>query len=681
MDKSETKNIGGKTRMKKGLIIVESPTKAKTISGILGNDYVVMATMGHVRDLPDKDMGINIEKDFEPKYVIIPGKKTVAANLKKAAGEHDNVYLATDEDREGEAIAWHIMHIIGKKPSEIKRVAFHEIVPEAVREAFRSPRSISLNLVDAQQARRILDRIVGYTISPFLGRGLSAGRVQSVALRLIVEREKEIEGFVSQVYWTVKANGEKNGKSISLELTEISGKKIEKYGLKEPGAVDKILEELKKKSMTVTGKDTTTRKVKPYPPFITSTLQQEASIRLGFSSSRTMAVAQQLYEGVATGEGSMGLITYMRTDSPSVAKPAKNQVIKYIGDAFGKEYLPEKPNFYKSKSSSAQEAHEAIRPTSALKTPEKMKPFLKEEQYKLYRLIWERFIASQMKEAEIESTKISAENGKYGFSAESNTVRFDGFMKLWDMKIDTGEECAAEIEKGEVLNIADYVKEEHKTNPPPRYTEASLIKTLEKHGIGRPSTYAPTISILLNRGYVKTEKRALVPLKIGRVVYEILMQFFPDIIKIDFTARMEDDLDKIAEGEMKWTEILHEFYKDYKPLLEKAKGRGPEYNEIFNKILAADKMCPNCKVPMVVKKGRYGMFLGCPNFPKCTYKDSIINEEVASEDKACPKCGIPLVVKKGKFGAFYGCPNYPECKHTERIKKNAHYSRNRFKKK
>ncbi len=667
--------------MKKGLIIVESPTKAKTIGGILGHDYIVIATMGHVRDLPDKDMGINIEKDFEPKYVIIPGKKTVAAHLKKAAGEHDNIYLATDEDREGEAIAWHIMHIIGKKPDEIKRVAFHEIVPDAVREAFHSPRGISLNLVDAQQARRILDRIVGYTISPFLGRGLSAGRVQSVALKLIVEREKEIEGFVSQIYWTVKATGEKNGKSISLELTEISGKKIEKYGLKDSAAADKILEELKKKSMTVTGKDITVKKVKPYPPFITSTLQQEASIRLGFSSSRTMAVAQQLYEGVATEEGSMGLITYMRTDSPSVAKPAKNQVIKYIGGAFGKEYLPEKPNFYKSKSSSAQEAHEAIRPTSALKTPEKMKSFLKEEQYKLYKLIWERFVASQMKEAEIENTKISAENGKYGFTAESNTVRFDGFMKLWDMKIDSGEECAAEIEKGEVLKIADYVKEEHKTNPPPRYTEASLIKTLEKHGIGRPSTYAPTISILLNRGYVKTEKRALVPLKIGRVVYEILMQFFPDIIKIDFTARMEDDLDKIAEGERKWTEILHEFYKDYKPLLEKAKGRGPEYNEIFNKILAADKMCPNCKIPMVVKKGRYGMFLGCPNFPECTCKDSIINEEVVSEDKKCPKCGIPLVVKKGKFGAFYGCPNYPECKHTERIKKNAHYSRNRFKKK
>ena len=666
--------------MKKGLIIVESPTKAKTIGGILGKEYRVIATMGHIRDLPENDMGVDIKKNFEPRYVLIPGKKTIAATLKKAAEEHDEIYLATDEDREGEAIAWHITHVIARKPEEIKRVAFHEIVPDAVRNAFISPRAISLNLVNAQQARRILDRIVGYTISPFLGRGLSAGRVQSVALRLIVEREKEIEGFIPQTYWIIKAQGDKRGRSIILALTEIAGEKIEKHGLKDRAVVESIIEELKENSLVVTRKDVNAKKVRPYPPFITSTLQQESSIRLGFSSSRTMSIAQQLYEGIATGEGNIGLITYMRTDSPSVAKIARNQVIGYIGEVLGTKYLPEKPYFYKTKSSSAQEAHEAIRPTSVSRTPEKMKPFLKEEQYRLYRMIWERFVASQMKEAEIENIKVFAENGKYGFTAENNSIKFEGFMKIWDIKIERGEECAGDVKEGEVLNITDYVKEERQTNPPPRYTEASLIKTLEKHGIGRPSTYAPTISILLNRGYVRNEKRALLPLKMGRLVYEILMKFFPDIIRIDFTARMEDDLDKIAEGEKKWTEILNAFYREYEPLLQRAKSKGTEYNKIFNKILAAGRTCPHCKIPLIVRNGRFGMFLGCPNFPACKYKDTILNEEVSVEDKVCPDCNVPLTVRKGKFGTFLGCPNYPRCKYTERVKKNANNPRYRFKK-
>ena len=665
--------------MKKGLIIVESPTKAKTIGGILGSGYRVMATMGHIRDLPENEMGVKIEHDFEPKYVLIPGKRTVVANLKKAAEEYDDVYLATDEDREGEAIAWHITQAIGRDPAETKRVAFHEIIPEAVKSAFNSPRNISLNLVNAQQARRILDRIVGYTISPLLGRGLSAGRVQSVALRLIVEREKEIEAFTPQIYWAVKAEAQKNGGKIFFSLVEIDGKKIEKYGLKDVKEVDVMLGELGTGKLIATGKTETAKSIRPYPPFITSTLQQESSVRLGFSSSKTMAVAQQLYEGIAIEGKNIGLITYMRTDSPSVAKPAKDQVIKYIRETFGDGYLPDKPHFYRSKSSSAQEAHEAIRPTSPLRTPEKIKSSLTEEQYRLYRLIWERFTASQMKEAEVTSVKLQAQNGRYGFTAECNTVKFDGFTRIWEMKIDRGEELAPAINKDEALDVLQYVKEEHQTSPPPRYTEATLIKTLEKNNIGRPSTYAPTISILLNRGYVKIEKRALIPLKMGRVVYEILMQFFQNIIKTDFTARMEDELDRIADGDMKWTDVLQEFYDSYKPLLTKAEKETDKSNRIFDEVLAGEKTCPNCKVPLRVKKGRFGMFLGCPNFPKCTYKESIVDEKIVG-DKTCPECKVPLTVRKGRYGTFLACPNYPKCKYTEKIRKNVNYSRRRFKK-
>jgi len=666
--------------MKKGLIIVESPTKAKTIGEILGKEYRVIATMGHIRDLPENEMGVKIEKNFEPRYVLIPGKRAIIANLKKTAGEHNEVYLATDEDREGEAIAWHITYAIGKKPDEVKRVAFHEIVPEAVRDAFNSPRNISMDLVDAQQARRILDRLVGYTLSPFLGRGLSAGRVQSVALKLIVEREKEIEDFVPQVYWTVKAEAEKKGKTILFTLTDIERKKIEKYGLKEVKTVDEILDKLHNGRLTVTEKTEKIKQVSPYPPFITSTLQQESSMRLGFSSSKTMFIAQQLYEGIAIEGRNIGLITYMRTDSPSVAKPARTQAIQYIKEIFGNAYLPAKPHLYKSKSASAQEAHEAIRPTSILRTPEKTKSSLNEEQYKLYKLIWERFVASQMKQSEINNTKLFAENGEYGFTAESNSIKFDGFMRVWETKIDKGEELVSGIQKDEVLNVLRYIKEERQTSPPARYTEATLIKTLEKNNIGRPSTYAPTISILLNRGYVKIEKRALIPLKIGRVVYEILMHFFPEIIKTGFTAKMEDDLDRIATGDRKWTDVLQKFYDDYKPLLLKAEKDVSEVNEIFNRILVGNRTCPNCKIPLTVKKGRYGLFLGCPNFPQCKYRENILNAEQTSEDRICPHCKVPLVVKRGRYGTFLACPNYPRCKYTERIKKNVGYSRRRPKK-
>ena len=626
--------------MGKGLVIVESPTKAKTIGGILGSGYRVMATMGHVRDLPKNKLGIDIEKQFKPEYEIIPGKKNMVSKLRKAAAESEEVYLATDEDREGEAIAWHIMNAIGKDTGDVKRVAFHEIIPEAVKKAFKSPRNISLDLVNSQQARRILDRIVGYTMSPFLAkhleRGLSAGRVQSVALRLIVEREKEIEAFVPLDYWIIKADALKNGKNIMLTLEGIDSKKIDRHFFKNAGEVDRIIGELSGGKLTVTEKKEQVKKIRPYPPFITSTLQQEASIKLGFSSSKTMFNAQQLYEGIEMGGKNVGLITYMRTDSPSVAKSALSQAVKYIEESFGKEFLPPKPFAYRSKSSSAQEAHEAIRPTSVDMTPDRVKDRLTAEQWKLYTLIWKRFVASQMKEAEIKNIRLAAENGKYRFTAENNSVLFEGFTKLWEVKTDAGEEGVPFLEEGETISVSQYLKEAHTTNPPPRYTEASLIKTLEKFGIGRPSTYAPTLSILFYRGYVKREKRTLVPLKMGRVVYEILMEHFSEIINTDFTARMEEDLDKIVEGNTEWIALMEKFYGEYKPMLDKATESIAEDREKIEQMLVNDKTCPNC--------------------------------------------GIPLGVKKGKFGIFLACPNFPDCKYTERIKENVNYPRNRYKK-
>lgn len=669
--------------MDKALVIVESPTKAKTIGGILGNSYRVMATMGHVRDLPSKKLGIDINKDFEPEYQVIQGKKSIISKLKKAAGESSEIFLATDEDREGEAIAWHIVHAIGRENEDVKRVAFHEIVPDAVKKAFTSPRTISMGLVNSQQARRILDRIVGYTISPLLARnlerGLSAGRVQSVALRLIVEREKEIEAFVPQTYWTVTAEAEKEGKPVIFSLAEIEGKKIDRHFIRESQLAESILVELGKGNLTVRDKKESIKKIKPYPPFITSTLQQEASIKLGFSSTKTMLNAQQLYEGISIEGKNMGLITYMRTDSPSVARSALNQAVKHIKESFGEEYLPEKPFYYKSRSASAQEAHEAIRPTTVGMTPGRVEKFLNGDQYKLYALIWNRFVASQMKEAEVRNILLEAENGKYLFTAEKNGIIFDGFTRIWETRIETGEEIADGFEKGEKITVLKYAREEHQTNPPPRYTEASLIKTLEKYGIGRPSTYAPTISILFNRGYVRREKRTLVPLKIGRMVCEIIINHFSEIINTDFTAKMEEDLDMIVEGNTEWTRLMSDFYSKYKPMLDKAEESMSQNMKAVEEMLVNKKVCPLCNSPLTVKRSKFGMFLGCSRYPDCTYKDSIVDENLAG-DKTCPNCKVPLTVKKGRYGTFLACPNYPECKHTERIRGNANNSRNRFKK-
>ncbi|MCD6408675.1 type I DNA topoisomerase, partial [bacterium] len=608
--------------MENGLIIVESPTKAKTIRGILGKDYTVFATMGHIRDLPENEFGVEIEKNFLPKYVIIPGKEKLVEKLKKIAEKYKNIYMATDEDREGEAIAWHTTLAIGKKIEEVKRVAFHEIIPEAVREAFNNPRQISLNLVNAQQARRILDRIVGYTLSPFLGRfiekGLSAGRVQSITLRLIVERENEIENFIPVTYWIVKAIGIKEGKKITFILTKIGDKKLEKEDIKDEKQCEEILENLRKGKLIVKEIKRIPKKISPPPPFITSTLQQEASTKLGFSSSKTMFIAQQLYEGVEIEGKNIGLITYMRTDSPSVAKQAQYQALKYIKENIGEEFVPSKPNIYRSKSATAQEAHEAIRPTYVFRTPESIKKYLNVSQYRLYNLIWKRFVASQMKWAEVESIKVIAQNQEYQFEAEANIIKFEGFMRIWPIRIDKGQQLF-DIKENEEIQVEKYIKEKHQTKPPPRYTEATLIKTLEKYGIGRPSTYAPTISILKNRGYVKVEKRYFIPSNLGKGVNQLLTKFFPEIIKIDFTAEMEQSLDKIANGEKEWIEVLKEFYKIYKPMLDKAYREVENDNKIVQNVFIKGKNCPVCGKELVLKKGKYGVFLACSGYPECRY--------------------------------------------------------------
>ena len=610
--------------MGKGLIIVESPTKAKTISGILGKEYIITATMGHIRDLPQKEFGVDIEKNFKPKYAILPGKRKVVARIKKLTEKADEIFMATDEDREGEAIAWHTTIAIGKKIDEVKRVAFHEIIPEAVKKSFKNPRKISIDLVNAQQARRILDRIVGYTLSPLLGkyleRGLSAGRVQSVALRLIVEREEEIENFVPKLYFIIKAEVEKNGHKIYFTLTEIDGEKTEKSI--DDKKAEEIIEQLKAGKLTVSDKKEEIKKVIPFPPFITSTLQQESSIKLGFPSSKTMFLAQQLYEGIDIEGKNVGLITYMRTDSPSVAKQAQNSALKFIKENIGYEYIPEKPNTYRARAKVAQEAHEAIRPTYVYNTPEKVKKYLNSNQFKLYDLIWKRFVASQMRPAEIKNIKVVAENGKYKFLSERNEITFDGFMKIWPVKIDAGQVGLEKIEKGEELNIIEYRKEQHQTKPPPRYTEATLIKTLEKYGVGRPSTYAPTISTLFSRGYIRSQKRTLIPLKIGRIVHQVLIKFFSDIIRIDFTAKMEEDLDKIARGEKNYIEVLNKFYSSYKKLLDNAYKKINE-SDIINEIVGKDRKCPYHNKALVVKQGKYGIFLACPEFPECKYTERV----------------------------------------------------------
>ncbi|MDI3529126.1 MAG: topoisomerase, partial [Thermoanaerobacter sp.] len=655
-------NCFGGVEMAKSLVIVESPAKAKTISKFLGKNFKVAASMGHVRDLPKSQLGIDIENNFAPKYITIRGKGAIIENLKKEAKDADKIFLATDPDREGEAISWHIAQLLNLNIEEPCRIEFHEITKNAVQTALKSPRSIDLNLVDAQQARRILDRLVGYKISPLLWkkikRGLSAGRVQSVAARLICDREREIEAFVPEEYWSITAilSDEKNSGKFEAKFY---GTREDKVELKTKEDVDKILAALSEEYIIDKVK-TGVKKRNPSPPFITSTLQQEASRKLGFTAKKTMLIAQQLYEGVEIkGEGSVGLITYIRTDSTRVANEAKAEVYKYIVEKFGKEYTNPEAN-YASKRANVQDAHEAIRPTSIYRDPESIKDSLTPDQYKLYKLVWSRFLASQMAPAIYDTVSMDIVNNGYVFKASGSSIKFLGFMTVYVEGTDMQEEeekTVPVLQEGTKLFLEELKPMQHFTQPPPRYTEASLIKELEEKGIGRPSTYAPTISTLLERGYVVKDKKNLKPTELGFIVTDALKEFFSKIVDVKFTAEMEEQLDKIEEGQVKWYEVVQEFYEDFYNTLKIAEEQMEEI-DVKEEVEVTDIKCELCGRNMVVKKGRYGKFLACSGFPECKNTKPLY-EKVGVK---CPKCGGEIVKKKSKKGrTYYACENAPNC--------------------
>jgi len=621
--------------------------------------------MGHVRDLPKSQLGVDIENDFEPRYITIRGKGEIINKLKKEAQNAGKVYLATDPDREGEAISWHLAYILGIDPNSTCRIEFHEITQQAIKNAIKHPRTINMCLVDAQQARRVLDRVVGYMISPLLWRkikgGLSAGRVQSVATRMVCEREREIQEFVPEEYWTITGRfANSDGKTFEAAFYGTADNKITPKNEEE---VKSLVEKLKVGQYVVQGVKKGIKKRNAPPPFTTSTLQQEAYRKLGFTTQKTMMVAQQLYEGVEVkGEGAVGLVTYIRTDSTRIAEQAQREALEYIRGKYGQQYLPEKPNQYKGKKG-IQDAHEAIRPTSVLRDPELIKDSLTNDQYKLYRLIYDRFLASQMAPAlyETMTVDIAGDNG-YIFRATGSRKTFAGYTIIY---MEGSDNESAEKEKedvelpevaeGEALKLKKLSPEQHFTQPPPRYTEASLVRALEEMGIGRPSTYAPTISTIIARGYVVREKKSLVPTELGFIVNDLMMAHFPDIVDYKFTAEMEKQLDEVEEGEKDWREIVREFYIPFRELLRKA-------DEAISKIEIKDEVsdvkCDKCGANMVIKRGRYGKFLACPNFPKCRNTKPYV-EEISAR---CPKCNSAIAVKYTKKGRkFYGCVNYPEC--------------------
>ncbi len=646
------------------LIIVESPSKIKTIKKTLGSGYTVMASKGHVRDLPKSKLGVDTEHDFKPQYINMSDKKDLIKELKDAAANSDGVLLATDPDREGEAISWHLAHLLALDLNEPNRVAFNEITESGVKAGIASPHKIDLNLVDAQQARRVLDRIVGYKLSPFLWKkvksGLSAGRVQTVALRLIVEREREIEKFNSEEYWSVDAKLLAGTKSFKAALYGFAdGKKIDVIPNAEEA--DKIVSELGGAEYIVSALKKGTRKKQPAPPFITSTLQQEASRKLGFTGQRTMRIAQQLYEGVdVPGAGTTGLITYMRTDSLRISEEARAAAYKYITGRYGKEYLPEKPRYFKTKSG-AQDAHEAIRPTSVSFTPESVKDALTAEQYKLYKLIWERFIASLMEVCVQNTVNADITAGDYLFKASGYSVKFDGFTVLYEEgKDDDSAEGGAlpEMKTGDKLKLKELTPNQHFTQPPARYTEPTLIKALDENGIGRPSTYAPILSNILGRDYIEREKKSLKPTNLGMVVSDLMVEYFDKIVDVKFTAGLEKQLDEIGAGKRGWVDTIKDFYKDFDKLYKKAED-SLEGKRVKVPDEETDVICDKCGRKMVVKSGRFGKFLACPGYPECKNTKPMPEDEVK---QPCPKCGGKLVKKTSKKGKkFYGCSNYPEC--------------------
>jgi len=661
-----------------GLVIVESPAKARTVNRFLGDKYNVQASVGHVRDLPSNRMGVDIENGFRPHYIVPSKRKDVVRELKDAVKESSELYLATDPDREGEAISWHLLEVLDSaiRWRPVHRVEFHEITDEAIEHAFSHPREIDMQRVDAQQARRILDRIVGYTISPLLRdklgrRGLSAGRVQSVALRLVVERERGIEAFVPLEYWSLEAELAKREPaadypaSFIAKLHRIRGEKIE---LNSEDEVQAIVDDLERSTYSVVDVKEGQRRRRPYPPFTTSTMQQQASYKLGFTTRRTMAVAQQLYEGIDLGDGPIGLITYMRTDSTNVAEQAQADTRRYVVDEYGEDYVPPEPPQYKTKAKSAQEAHEAIRPTSVFRTPDSLKKVLDRSQYDLYELIWRRFVASQMARAVYDTIAAeilagpsdTEEKPPYLFRASGSTLRFPGFLTVYEEEKDEDEESVEErkreeippLEVDELLDLLELLPDQHFTQAPPRYSEASLVRDLEEYGIGRPSTYAPILSKIQERAYVERRGRRLYATEMGMIVNDLLVEYFPDYVDLSFTAEMEEDLDLIANGEREWVPVLRNFYEPFADTLAEARDRMPEV-DINNQ--PTGEMCPKCGNPLVYRYGRYGKFIGCSNFPDCRFSKPILIRTGAK----CPQCGGDLVEKKTRRGrTFYGCSNY-----------------------
>ncbi|NLL18271.1 MAG: type I DNA topoisomerase [Clostridia bacterium] len=649
--------------MSKVLVIVESPAKAKTIANFLGpKKYIVKSSMGHIRDLPKSQLGVDVDNNFEPKYITIRGKGEILKELRSLAKKSDRILLAPDPDREGEAIAWHLQQILGIDDQEKCRIEFNEITKKAIQEAVKKPRQIDEHRVSAQQARRVLDRLVGYKLSPLLWakvrKGLSAGRVQSVAVRLIVERENEIENFKPEEYWSLTAKLVKENKEHLLAKL-FKDQKGEAIHIASQAEMDRVMENLKDASYLVTSVKKKERKRKPYPPFTTSSLQQEAYRKLGFVAKKTMRLAQQLYEGIELGKkgGTHGLITYIRTDSTRVANIAQDEARKYINDEIGPDYVPEKPNQYTT-SGKKQDAHEAIRPTSVLRTPDSVKEYLSRDQLRLYRLIWERFVASQMSSAVIDVTTVDITANDYQFRATGSIIKFPGFLRVYGENHEEDSEESGflpELVEGEVLQLNRLEPKQHFTQPPPRYSEASLVKTLEELGIGRPSTYAPTIDNILNRGYVVREKKQFAPTELGIIVVDLLKEFFPEIIEIEFTANMEQKLDEIEEGELDWKQVIQEFYQPFAKLLEHAE---QEMGPVDIPDEETDEKCEKCGRNMVIKMGRYGKFIACPGFPECRNTRPLLQ----TIGVPCPACGADIVVRKTKKGrAFYGCSRFPEC--------------------
>jgi len=676
--------------MAKSLVIVESPAKAKTIGKYLGKQFIVKASLGHIKDLPKKDLAVAVDKDFEPRYEIIEGKKKLIGELRQAAKGVDSIYLAADPDREGEAICFHLQEELeGKKDKgpQIFRVMFNEITANAVRKAFEKPMAVNINLVEAQQARRILDRLVGYKISPLLWdkvrRGLSAGRVQTVALRLIVEREREIRAFQKKEYWTIDVSlGAKKPPLLTARLAKRDGENLE---IGDEAASKAILDALDGTKYIVDSVTTREKKRNPVPPFITSTLQQESSRKLRFSVKRTMMLAQRLYEGVELGdEGSVGLITYMRTDSTRVSQDALNEVRDLIAARYGAEFRPETPNVYKSKKG-AQDAHEAVRPTSAMRTPDEVARFLQEDELKLYRLIWMRFVASQMGPAVFDQTTIDVgakgkDNAAYTFRATGSVPKFKGFLEVYeegkDQKDEEDEELKhrlPQVTQGEELKFKSIEPEQHFTEPPPRFNEATLVKELESDGVGRPSTYASILSTIQEREYVKKDGGKFVPTELGMVVTDLLLESFNDLFDVNYTARMEEELDEIEEGKMEWRVAMAEFYERFQKDIEHAERNMTDIKRMER---PTDLICDKCGKPMVIKWGKHGSFIACTGYPECTNTRELtvdlpdvdkadLSEQ--GEEEYCENCGRPMVLKKGRFGQFFACSGYPDCKTTKQI--------------